>query len=249
MSSAEMRAHFGAVAERYDELRTPGELVTPLIERLVDVADLRGRRVLDVGCGTGRLLQQLVAHFDAKGTGVDASAEMLAVARRNVPSGVELVAGLAEELPFADSSFERAVLQLVVQHLDRPRAFAELRRVLVPGGRIAIVTTDPAAVGGFWMAGLFPSYVEIERARFPDFAALAPELEAAGFEQPRCVEHVQPRRFSRETALRKLRERAASTFVLMSDEEYHEGVARAEAVLPDPVEYTLQLLIVTAERP
>jgi SAM-dependent methyltransferase len=188
-----MRAHFAAVAERYDELRTPGDLVTPLIETLVAVADLGGRRVLDVGCGTGRLLQQLAAHFGAGGAGLDASEEMLAVARGNVPSGVELVRGEAERLPFGDASFERA--------------------------------------------------------RFPDFEALAPELEAAGFAEPRCAEHVQPRRFSRETALRKLRERAASTFVLVSDDEYREGVARAEALLPDPVEYTLHLLIVTGDRP
>ena len=77
-----------------------------------------------------------------------------------------------------------------------------------------IVTTDPAAFPRFWLAPLFPSYVEIERA---DFRARAPRRRARGgrlrdLGQTRLAE---TRRFSRETALAKLRGRYGSTFDLL----------------------------------
>lgn len=56
------------------------------------------------------------------------------------------------------------------------------------------------------------------------------------------------RRFSREHALERLRGRYASTFDHLSDEEYRDGLARAEHERPDPVEYLLELLVVVAAR-
>jgi SAM-dependent methyltransferase len=133
-------------------------------------------------------------------------------------------------------------MRLVVHHLDRPQAFAELRRVLRPGGHVVITTTDPAGFDSFWMQPLFPSYAAIERSRFPDGATLTEELGAAGFGEVRVHPHSIERRFSREEALEKLRGRAYSTFVLMSDEEYEAGLAIADATLPEEVRYELRLL-------
>jgi ubiquinone/menaquinone biosynthesis C-methylase UbiE len=78
-----MQYHFGRLAHLYDELRSPIELV--LIETLVAVGDLRGRRVLDVGCGTGGMLTTLALHYAVQEWGVDVSAEILEVARPQVP--------------------------------------------------------------------------------------------------------------------------------------------------------------------
>ena len=126
--------------------------------------DLTGRRVLEVGCGTGRFLAALDGR--AKAWGVDPSPEMLEVARGRV-QGAGLKLGSAEELPFKDGWFERAVMWLVVHLVDRPRAFAELHRVLSPGGRLAIATFDPVHFDAFWLNALFPSLEAIDRARFP----------------------------------------------------------------------------------
>lgn len=97
---------------------------------LVREGDLRGRRVLDLGCGTGRVGAVLAERYGATVCGVDPSPEMLEVARGRAPVGVaELKRGTAEGIPFPDGSFERAIMQMVVHLVDRPRAFAELHRV------------------------------------------------------------------------------------------------------------------------
>jgi ubiquinone/menaquinone biosynthesis C-methylase UbiE len=238
-------ADFASRAATYDELRPLDHGALDLIEEVVRAADLSGRRVLDVGCGTGRLAALLAERHGAHAHGVDPSAEMLAVAERR--QNVELVLGRAEELPFPDGHFERAVMFLVVQHVDRPRAFAEVARVLTPGGRFAVVTPHPDFFAGYWMAALFPSYVEVERARFPGEAALAAEFQAAGFASSRFLEHWRQRSYSREFVLRRIRGRYASTFDLLSDDEYRTGLDRAEKELPERIEYRSGWLIAIAD--
>ncbi|MDX6511600.1 MAG: hypothetical protein QOE36_1104, partial [Gaiellaceae bacterium] len=95
---------------------------------LVREGDLRGRRVLDAGCGTGTLSAALAERAAAKVWGVDAEPRMLEVARSRVPAGVGVREGSLEALPFRDGWFERAVARLVLHLVDRRRAFAELRR-------------------------------------------------------------------------------------------------------------------------
>ena len=238
--------HFDRLAGRYDDLRAPPG-VTVLHETLVREADLGGKRVLDVGCGTGTNLRVLAESFGCRVAGVDSSAGMLEEARRKLPDA-DLRRGVAERLPFDDRSFDAALMSLVVHLLDRPRAFAEACRVLDTGGRLVVVTPDAESFPRAWMAPLFPSYVTVEQARFPFRAHLEAELPPAGFASVRIAALPVERRFTREHALERIRGRYASTFDHFSDEEYREGLARAEHELPDPVEYLLELLVVVARR-
>jgi hypothetical protein len=154
-----------------------------------------------------------------------------------------------EALPLRTAVCERVTMSLVVHHLDRPRAFGEIRRVLVAGGRPVIATTDPAGVEGFWASAYFPTYAAIERRRFPSGEQLRAELTRVGFTGVTARAHALPRAYSRTVALEKLRGRAYSTLALLDEEEYRRGLAAAEADLPDPVAYALALLLVTAECP
>jgi SAM-dependent methyltransferase len=240
---------FGPRAAAYDDLRPLDHGALELIERLVREAGLAGRRVLDVGCGTGRLAALLAEQHGARAWGVDPSPEMLAVAERRRTRAVEFMLGRAEELPFPDREFERAVMFLVVQHVGREQAFREIARVLAPGGRLAVVTPHPDFFAGYWMAEFFPSYLEIESARFPGEGVLAPEFEAAGFATSRFVEFWQRRSYGRDLALRRIRGRFASTFDLIPDEEYRSGLARAEKELPEQIEYRSGWLIAMADVP
>jgi ubiquinone/menaquinone biosynthesis C-methylase UbiE len=238
---------FASRAATYDELRPVDAAVAEVFETLVREADLRGRRVLDIGCGTGRLSSFLAERHAAKVWGVDPSQEMLDVARAKTPkAGYKL--GVAEALPFRDGWFERSVMSLVIHHVDRPRAFSEARRVLAEDGRLAISTPDPANFPNVWLSRFFPSYVEIEQGRFPGPETLAGELEDAAFASVRVVSLEREHGFDRDLALRKLRGRYGSTFELLDEEEYRAGLARAERELPARVSYPSRWLIVVAER-
>jgi SAM-dependent methyltransferase len=199
--------------------------------------------VLDIGCGTGRFLAQLAEI--AKGWGVDASPEMLEVARTRV-GGAGLKLGSAEELPFKDGWFERATMWLVAHLVDRPRAFAEAARVLGPGGHFAVATFDPSYFDEFWLNGLFPSMEAADRARFPTADELTAEL--APFDEVRLIRLSQTGSLTREVALDRIRGKHISTFDLIDDEEYAAGLERAERELPERVDYRVEWLIADAVR-
>ena len=137
---------FGGRARIYDTLRPPDAAWWDAFAALVDLGDLRGRRVLDVGCGTGRLATALADEARARVWGIDASGEMVAVARETVPAGVGVRRGDAERLPFRDGWFDRVVISLVVHLLDRPSTLAEARRVVSNDGRVADQHLPPGAL-------------------------------------------------------------------------------------------------------
>ena len=199
--------------------------------------------MLDIGCGTGRFLAQLAPL--AKAWGVDASREMLDVARtRAGVAGLKL--GTAEQLPFKDGWFERATMWLVAHLVDRPAAFAEARRVLAADGCFAVATFDPSYFDAFWLNELFPSMEAADRARFPTADELTAEL--APFDEVRLIRLSQTGSLTREVALDRIRGKHISTFDLIEDEEYEAGLERAERELPERVDYRVEWLIAVAVR-
>jgi ubiquinone/menaquinone biosynthesis C-methylase UbiE len=234
---------FSQLAAVYDVVRPVDENwweVYGLVERQ---ADLRGRRVLDVGCGTGRLSVALAERAGAKVWGVDPSPEMLAVARAKAPRGAAFKEARAESLPFKDGWFERVVLWLVAHLVDRAAAFAEARRVLSPGGRVAVVTFDSSHFDAYWLNAYLPSLERIDRARFPDRNGLVAELGAAGFDAVETILVRQRQELERGQALERLRARHISTLQLIDPDEYERGLAEAERTLPAVVRSELNWLV------
>jgi SAM-dependent methyltransferase len=134
------------------------------VARRVLAADLVP--LLDVGCGHG----ELARHLPADGwVGIDNSKTML----ESAPHGA--VVGHAQTLPFADESFGSVALLYVLYHLPKPaRALEEARRVLRPGGLIAVAA--PSRDDSPELASMLPS----EQLTFD--AELAPELLADHFQ-------------------------------------------------------------------
>jgi ubiquinone/menaquinone biosynthesis C-methylase UbiE len=235
---------FGRRAATYDELRPTDENWWEVYEALEREGDLNGRRVLDVGSGTGRFAAALSQR--AKVWGVDQSAQMVEVARERAPD-VRFKEATAYALPFKDGWFERVTMWLVVHLLDRPRAYEEIRRVLGRGGRIAVATFDPSYFRIFWFRDYFPSMEKIDLARFPTRDDFERELSAAGFGAPSFTRISQEATVSREVALERIRGRHIATFDLIPEEEIQAGLERAERDLPDQVDYRQEWLIAAAE--
>ena len=236
---------FGRLAAVYDELRPADDNWRDVYELVVSEAALRGARVLDAGCGTGRFAAALAESGVARVWGVDPSPEMLAVARAKTRR-VGFKLGRLEALPFRDGWFDAAVAWLVVHLVERPAAFAELRRVLRPRGRAAVVSFDPAHFSGFWLNRFFPSLEAIDRMRFPDGGTLTRELVAAGFDDTRLLVVRQQGSLTRDDALARVRGRHISTFDLLDEDELARGTELAERELPPLVEYPVELLIAVA---
>jgi SAM-dependent methyltransferase len=104
------------------------------------VAEVRPRRVLEVGCGPGELSARIRRELDAEVLAVDVSPRMVELARS---LGVDALVADVQELPFADGAFDCAVAAWMLFHVaDLDRGLAELRRVLRSGGRLVAVTNS-----------------------------------------------------------------------------------------------------------
>ena len=236
---------FDRCAARYEEHRPVDANWWEVFERVCELGRLRGRRVLEVGCGTGRLSEALREREGCRVFAVDASAAMIEHARER---GVNARRARAEALPFKPGWFDTVVMRMVVHLLDRPRALAEAARVLAADGRIVIATEDPASFDQVWFTRYFPSVPAIDGRRFPSDEALRVELGAAGFPQVRVEQLRQARTISRAQALDLIGARAYSTFDLLPPAEYRAGRVRAEAELPEELHYRFDWLLAVGSR-
>jgi ubiquinone/menaquinone biosynthesis C-methylase UbiE len=134
---------FDRWASSYDWL-FPSVIYQSIHKRLLEYVDLPEREnILDLGCGTGRLLDRLATQFpDLRGTGLDLSSNMLRVARLSNSHHPRLIylEGKAESLPFGDGQFN-AVFNTIsfLHYLEPEQVLSEVARVLSPGGHFYLV--------------------------------------------------------------------------------------------------------------
>ncbi|MEY9852819.1 ubiquinone/menaquinone biosynthesis C-methylase UbiE [Leifsonia sp. EB41] len=133
-------------------------------------------RILDVGCGSGALLRLLCSlRPDARLTGVDPAAGMVRAAAASTRA--EVLRAAAEELPFADASFDLVVSSSSFSHWeDKAAGLAECRRVLAPGG--ALLLADVFTTRGLPVRVFGPGGASGSRER------AAEAIGAAGFAVP-----------------------------------------------------------------
>jgi SAM-dependent methyltransferase len=135
------------VADKYDSVWSSStrQFIPPLLEA-AEVAEKMS--ILDVGCGPG-YVSAAAAERGAIPTGLDFSQEMVVIAKKMFPQ-IEFREGDAQNLPFADTSFDRVLANFALLHLADPeRACAEACRVLKPGGKFGFTTWAQLAENPF----------------------------------------------------------------------------------------------------
>lgn len=196
-------------AMAYERFAVPA-IFAQAADHLLDAAEpLPGERVLDVGTGTGIVARLAARRVGRTGdvAGLDASPAMLRVAHDAADHealAISWYEGMAERLPFSDARFDLVLCQFALMFFrDRPAALAEMRRVLRPGGRLALSV--------FQGIERHPFYAALDRAierqlgrstiaaifALGDADRLAGALDQAGFSNvtvasPSIVAHLGP---------------------------------------------------------
>jgi ubiquinone/menaquinone biosynthesis C-methylase UbiE len=161
-------------ARTYDETRAASPSVLgPLREALKGAP---GRRLADVGGGTGNYSLALRDEgWDP--LVIDRQPEMLA---RAAAKGLKTLEGDAQRLPLADASMDAVMLVSMLHHVEQPAlALAEARRVLRPGGRLALMVFTREDVAAMWLNDYFPSTRAWMRQSHPTLAELLALLPGA----------------------------------------------------------------------
>ncbi len=232
------RVNYDEVAESYDR-RTKDGYLSGVVEALEGLARrVNVRRVLDLGCGTGRSLVGPARLDPAPGCfGLDLSAGMLAQARVFNPN-YRLVRASAPQPPFAPLSFDMVFCVHAFHHFpDKDRVVQAAYELLRPGGAFAIVNFDPRESRDGWFAyRYFEGTCETDLARFPALEDLERMLREAGFEDidSPVVERVADNSTGASVFESYfLQKDACSQFILLSDAAYEAGLAQMRKAIAE----------------
>jgi len=205
--------------------------------------------ILDLGAGTGRFSSLLADFHGARVIGVEPSRGMLRVAMQRARPTIAYICGFAEQIPLRDSSCHVVWMSHVLHHIRKRRACArELRRVVIPLGRVLVRGTFADRLDGF--ATLFRFFPGARRIceEFPTTSETVTVFESAGF-TVESHQRIQQRVCGslREFAERT-RRRADTSLALLADSEFQAGMAALEEAAaretePIPVHETLDFVV------
>ena len=200
------RTAFGGAAEDYAR----GRPSYPL-EAVIWALPLGARQVLDLGAGTGRLTERLLA------VGMDVVAvEPLENMRRHIPAAADARDGTAEAIPLADGSVDAVVAGQAFHWFDIPRAMAEIFRVLRPGGTVGLFWNmlddrEP------WVHAFATAIVAEERLTAMPGGADPPYRDVAGMSDPERRMFPHAERYDADRLAAFVRSRS-QTILLPADE-------------------------------
>jgi len=227
-------------AERYDAARSMSREAQRLsLEPLHSLLPTPVRMVVDLGCGTGRFTAALADEFGAPVVGVDPAQSMLAKARENVEHPrVTFTAGESSAVPLPDGAADLVFVSMAYHHFDdRPAAAREMRRVLAPGGVVAIRNSTVDALDGFAFLEYFPAARAHAEVTLPGRDGLTASMRTAGF-APLLHQVIAYEMAPTWTAYcDKIAARALSLLAMISDDDFEAGLSamRRETARPGPI--------------
>ncbi len=225
-----MKISYSEISKTYDKHRSYTE---QHMEPLIRFADLKdGMKILDVGCGTGNLAATLKEHIDIESVGIDISFKMLQKARAKTLN--VLCANVDFGLPFDDRTFDAVIGSYFLHYIKNIVALIEdCFRILKDGSRLVFLTSSHDQIEQLHpvIREFFPSLVERDKERFPDIPELDNCFKTSGFNSVRHEELTIDRIPIDMTYLEKVKNRFVSTFFLLPEAEFNEGVKKLESFI------------------
>lgn len=224
------------VSQTYDKYRSYKDSE---IKRIVDFAEINeATRILDLGCGTGNVASQLTKLTKAKIIGIDKSIPMLKIAREK---SLEVLGADMDnnQLPFRDQSFDIVMGTYVIHQINNLGfLFSECYRILRNGTLILLTSSHEQIERQHPVIKLFfPSFISIDKSRFPDIQKIDNLLSSAGFINIEHKElHVEDIPVDQDY-LQKVKGKYVSTYHLLPPREFERGVKKLEMYIKNMSEH------------
>ena len=216
-------------ASRYDSARSlPAQTQTLWLDALKSsIPKQEIKKILDLGCGTGRFTAGLGRTFECAVIGLEPSSAMLNVAMSQRVPDVEWKQGHAEDIPLESQTIDLVFMSQVFHHLARPeRALREINRVLTPAGYLAIRNGTREHNGELAWLRFFPEALEIEDKRTPSKQELEKSVCGGSFELISQQTIYQLFAASYDEYFEKIGGRGLSALIVISEEAFQSGLLR-----------------------
>jgi len=222
--------NYADISKTYDSYRS---YLDGLIKKIIELGRIsHGKKVLDLGCGTGNIAWQIKNIIDADLIGVDVSLAMLKVAKSK---SLEVVRTDIDnqQLPFRDSSFDTVIGAYVIHQIKNLNfMLSECYRVLRDGVLVLLTSSHKQIEDQHpIIKDFFPSYIDIDKSRFPDIHQIDYLLNSISFKDIKHEEVTVANIPIDHEYLQKVKNKYVSTYQLMSEGEFENGIAKLEAYI------------------
>jgi ubiquinone/menaquinone biosynthesis C-methylase UbiE len=223
-----MEVNYTDISKTYDDYRSYPE---SLIKKIIALGKIsQGKKVLDLGCGTGNIAWQLQKAIKTDVIGVDASFAMLKVAKGK---SVEVICADIDNapLPFLDSSFDTVLVAYVIHQIKNLEfLLSECYRVLRYGVLILLTSSHKQIENQHpVIKDFFPSFIDIDKDRFPDIQQIDYLLNSLGLKDIKHEDMIVENVPIDHEYLQKVKNKYVSTYYLIPQSEFDNGVKQLEA--------------------
>jgi len=234
MAASAKPVNYDQIAPSYDQRYVVNRLDGVEAALLALATQIKAKRVLEAGCGTGRWIANL-SSIISQLHGLDLSPGMLQQARLQWPD-FHLTCGRAGRLPFCNRSFDLVFCVNALHHFDHPQNFiSEAASLLKPGGCLAIIGQIPQDPRNCWYVyDYFEGTCQADLNRFNTWDTVRQWMADAGFTTFHLsqVEHIQDHKYGKAVLKDPfLKKDSVSQLALLSAQDYQRGIQRIEAAL------------------
>jgi ubiquinone/menaquinone biosynthesis C-methylase UbiE len=229
-ASKDVQVDYTGISRIYDNYRSYSDA---FIKRVIELGRIGpGKKALDLGCGTGNVSYQIRGNINADLIGIDVSPDMLRIARNK---SLEVVCSNIDNryLPFREGCFDTVVGAYVIHQIKNLNLLLSECYRVIRKGILLLLTSSHRQIENQHpiIKNFFPSYISIDKARFPDIEQMDSILESQGFQEIGHEEVTVANIPIDQEYLQKVKSKYVSTYHLMPHSEFEDGVRQLEAYI------------------